>query len=662
MLSPTIIVRPVVKRKHTMRHFVRKAEIAGLALMTVSARAQAPASVGRTFYVDFERGADTNTGDRPERPFRRSPGDPEGAHAAAAVQLQPGDRVVFRGGIVYRGALNLAATGAPDRPIVFDGNTAGDFGGGRAILDGAVTLTDWTRVTLGESDRPGAGPGDRVLYRAFAPRGVTGPSAHLHWNGRLLTLAQHPAPTDPLAVDDHSRYLRVPPGRATATTIRDERLTALGGAALIGAYAMVWRSANDIDTRRITAWDAATQTITFEKLRQPPYTNQDTRYSIVNAPTPSVLSAPGMYVVLDAQPAADGRVAVLLWPPDGADPNRAEVTASLRDHAFSLGPDVGHLTIQGFLIRNYRGAVRKLHWGVNRSTSHITIRDNEITGIRAQGYDRAIYVFRVDDFRLEDNYFHDCPQMRGAAAHTAERPVFRNNRLERMGRTPLTFFNTRDGRIIGNRIENNTGTHSNGLSVYEGSRDTLIEGNIVRNSNIALTLNRATNAIIRNNVFDGGGRNQPISFWENVTGEVVVEHNTLINGGKASGLYLGGLGDRDGRSFAGLRLIVRNNIMDGPVQHIMRGSNPIWTQDIENRHNLYRAAPAAFVPGPGERVIEDFESLFRDFRAGDYRLRPGSPAIDAGQPGGTDRDVLGVPRPQGAAPDIGAYEFVPDAR
>ena len=51
MLSPTIIVRPVVKRKHTMRHFVRKAEIAGLALMTVSARAQAPASVGRTIFT-----------------------------------------------------------------------------------------------------------------------------------------------------------------------------------------------------------------------------------------------------------------------------------------------------------------------------------------------------------------------------------------------------------------------------------------------------------------------------------------------------------------------------------------------------------------------------------------------------------------------------------
>ena len=41
---------------------------------------------------------------------------------------------------------------------------------------------------------------------------------------------------------------------------------------------------------------------------------------------------------------------------------------------------------------------------------------------------------------------------------------------------------------------------------------------------------------------------------------------------------------------------------------------------------------------------------------GDYRLLPGSPAIDRGQPEGPGRDLEGSPRPQGDGYDMGAYE------
>jgi len=45
----------------------------------------------------------------------------------------------------------------------------------------------------------------------------------------------------------------------------------------------------------------------------------------------------------------------------------------------------------------------------------------------------------------------------------------------------------------------------------------------------------------------------------------------------------------------------------------------------------------------------------------DFRLRTGSPCIDAGADTGVYTDIVGVTRPQGAGFDIGAYEYVDGA-
>ena len=52
---------------------------------------------------------------------------------------------------------------------------------------------------------------------------------------------------------------------------------------------------------------------------------------------------------------------------------------------------------------------------------------------------------------------------------------------------------------------------------------------------------------------------------------------------------------------------------------------------------------------------------FVDFATRDFHLDSGSPAIDAASADGTasDHDVEGTPRPQGAKPDLGAYEYRP---
>ena len=614
---------------------------------------------GRTFHVDYEAGADDNDGLTPATAWRHAPGDERAEGAAAELELEPGDRVRFKGGVTYRGSLVIERGGSADGgKVVYDGNREGTFGDGRAVLDGSDVLTDWRPVASAE--QVAGNENWEQIQVAWAPADVAAMTANLHQGATMLTLAQHPTPSEPLAIDRHAEYLRVPPEAVTPTSLRDERLAEFGGEALVGATVFVWRSRNDIDTRRITGYDDATHTITFDQLGQPPYDNQPTRYAVANATTAAVLDGPGQYVVAEHEADEDGRVPVYLWPLDDADPNDAgdaAVTISRRGTAVQLGPDVGHLTIEGFQIQRYRLAINKVHWNVEQRTSHITIRDNVITGIRSPGYANAVYLYRVDDLLIEDNHLHDNPKMRGLGIHTGDRPVIRNNRLIRMGRTPIIMYYAIDGKIQNNYIAHNRGTHSNGISVYLHCENALVEGNHVYDSNIPFTCNDTDGLTVRNNVFNGSG-SQPISFWQGVTGEVRVEHNTLVGGGRDSGLYIGGTGDRDGSSFEGMNITFVNNIMDGPIMHIMRGANPLWTRGVERRHNIYLRVPDGFDFGDGEQVVSDPETLFVDYPGGDHRLRAASPAINAGEDAGVSEDIEGTTRPQGEGFDVGAYEHV----
>jgi hypothetical protein len=74
---------------------------------------------------------------------------------------------------------------------------------------------------------------------------------------------------------------------------------------------------------------------------------------------------------------------------------------------------------------------------------------------------------------------------------------------------------------------------------------------------------------------------------------------------------------------------------------------------FDEAHDVFSGGVSGVRLGPSSVVAKP---RFRNQRAGNFRLRPSSPAIDRGVPLGFVRDLVGTRVPR-AAPDAGCYEF-----
>ncbi len=565
-----------------------------------------------TFFVDFDHGDDNSHGATRVAPFKHAPGDPQAVGKAGLVTLIAGDTVIFKGGVHYRGSLVIASAGAEGEPITLDGNTEGDFGTGPAIFDGGEVLSDWSKCE--SADPCGGNPNYANIYRAEAPGRARALTSNLHQDGELRILAQHPNPATPMFTDDTREYLRVAPAKTPRVEIIDSRLAQLGGEQLVGGYVYVWRRTNQIDTRLIDSFNDTTGAITFAQLGGPVY--PEVRYALANSLSGAVFDRPGEYVFITPTTGRDPTV--YLWPEGPFDPATARVTVAVRPLAIELTGENHFVTIRGFRFQNYQRAIFR---GDRLPRARkITIRDNEFTRLKAADYANAVELYNTDEMLIANNDLHDCSKMRGLIAHDGFGAVIRNNRLTRMGRTPIVMYGMSRGKILQNIVRHCRGMHSNGISVYKNNRDILVEGNFVYDSNIPLTCSGTENITIRNNIFDGAGAAQPISFWERVKGEVVIENNILIGSGRGAGLCITGLGDRTGESFD-MYLTLRDNIMDGPAMHIMKGEP--WLTRTGRVGNIYLSAPSGFSLATDERIVGDIREILPGVAKQDYRRAEG---------------------------------------
>jgi len=576
-----------------------------------------------TYFVEFDNGKDGASGTSEQTAWKHCPGDALATETPAKVQLRPGDIVRFKGGVVYRGSIAAKWSGEEGKPITYDGNSDGKWGTGRAVIDGSEPVTEWTACKGPEEAR--GNPKWKSICWALLPKGVLPGTANLCEGEKLLWIAQSPPQPDPFYMDKIEHFYTVPNKDVTTTSIVDsEHLNQKDEHYWDDAQIMVWVTPNVTDKRAVTQFIPSENKIVFAKTGEP-YRDRPEHYAMYNCV--QIMARPGEYVV-GASPEPDGRVKAFLLPLDGNDLSAGKVTVSVRGVGFDVVGGAAYVTIQGFRIQKMSGPARVEGVGIraqggNKETQHLVVRNNVFAWLRSasRGYG-GVFIDKGRHCRVEDNRIFECPLSMGILVGGGSNILVQNNTLSRIGAQCIWYMGVSDSQIIGNTITDSQGTHSNGISVYQGSSNILVRNNTVSNSNIAITVERSTNVTVCYNVcrFDSG---YAMADWGGCT-NLKIHNNTLVR-----------QTDLPALSVSSTSYEAKNNLV---TWWAPTGEDGKATR---NYHFQQSRSP----------------SLFVDPAKGDYHVKAGSPVINRGLDLNYTQDHDGKLVPQGEAPEIGAYEY-----
>lgn len=279
----------------------------------------------------------------------------------------------------------------------------------------------------------------------------------------------------------------------------------------------------------------------------------------------------------------------------------------------------------GVIVRN--NTVKNAGWvGITTSFAEgVILQNNDISNSKGQ---HGIYV-----------------------ANSADNPIVRGNRVYDNDEAGIQINSDLsmggDGVISNALIENNilygNGLNGGGSIELDGIASSTIQNNLIYN-NLRTGINTyqedgATpphdNKILNNTIVMPVGSRHGISFRNASTG--VIRNNIVIHLGTMDSLSI------STDSITGLDSDY--NILTRIEDKASRNMVSLSTWQMSSRQDLHS-------------LVSTVGNLFVNPSATDYRLKSGSPAIDAGITlSSLIADITGVSRPKGMQYDIGAYEY-----
>jgi len=172
-----------------------------------------------TYYVDYDGGSNVSNGLSAAAAWEYCPGDANASGTPASTTLAAGDTVMFKGGVHYRGTITCESSGSAGNPIIYDGNTAGTFGSGVAVIDGSEPLTGWTQCVSAADC--GGNTNWQHIYKATVPTNMNVFVANMYENDEMLWPAQDPNVSDPFYPDNLSTYNPIHSDYVTRTSLTD---------------------------------------------------------------------------------------------------------------------------------------------------------------------------------------------------------------------------------------------------------------------------------------------------------------------------------------------------------------------------------------------------------------------------------------------------------
>ena len=329
-----------------------------------------------------------------------------------------------------------------------------------------------------------------------------------------------------------------------------------------------------------------------------------------------------------------------VWLEDGSDPKDSAMRAA-PGHVVSLY-DCHHTVFDGLTVQYGFNGIKDQA----KATHHVVIRNCVIRSIGSQGIQPV-----ARDCVIEHNLFQKIGSNKFQHGIYGSQPgtIIRHNVFEEIAGAGIHQFHQGDPPAGG-------GCEFSGNVFRKPRKMTMPPGSSGRNPYYVdiIAWGQGSNRIC-NNVFYGDGKRGGISL--NSTGNHVY-HNTFLGCAYAIEFHAGKTGNR-----------VINNIFQDAARSFLVWPTKALAQTLD--YNLYSNAsgpPRWERSGVAYRTFSAYQQAAGETHsrqtdpglvgAADARLRAGSPAIDAGVTlTEVSTDFDGVTRPQGAACDIGAYEY-----